>query len=261
MSHLNLFCRDLGGAGRPPMVVLHGMLGSSRNWQTAGAALAAHHHVIALDLRNHGASPHSDEMTYDAMVDDVAAWLESRGLSRAVWMGHSMGGKVAMLLACRHPRKVDRLVVVDIAPKDYFWPETREQFAAMSQLDLDRLQSRSEAEKIMEPRVPDWALRKFLLTNLERSAAGWRWQVNLPVLTRVLPELEKSPLGPDDRFAGPALFLAGGKSRYVAAGDEALIARHFPSGRLKIIPGAGHNPHLDARDAFVSAVAEFTSSG
>src|SRR3982751_66174 len=116
---MTLFHRDLDGAGQPPLVLLHGMLGSSRNWQSAGTDLAQHFHVLAPDLRNHGRSPHAPEMTYEAMMDDVLAWLDANSLPRATLVGHSMGGKVAMLLACRHPERVQRLIIVDIAPRDY----------------------------------------------------------------------------------------------------------------------------------------------
>jgi esterase len=252
---MRLFHRDLGGTGNPPMVILHGMLGSSRNWQTAGADLAAHHHVFALDLRNHGASPHADEMTYPTMMDDVLGWLGAHGLARVTLLGHSMGGKIAMLLACRYPERVERLVVVDIAPRDYFWPAHRQNFAAMNELDLHSLRSRAEAESKLEARVPGWAMRKFLTTNLERTAeGGWQWTFNLPALTAAFPLLEKNTLVVGDRFAGPTRFIAGGKSRYVEPGDHAVIRAHFPSAQIEVIADVGHNPHMEARAAFVAAV-------
>jgi esterase len=252
---LQLFHRDFGGAGKPPLVVLHGLLGSSRNWQSTGADLAARHQVWALDLRNHGRSPHDAEMSYAAMVADVLAWLDAQALERVSLMGHSMGGKVAMLLACRHPERVERLVVVDIAPKDYNSAAHRAEFAAMNELDLRTLQSRGEAELKFEARVSDWAMRKFLSTNLERDAATgtWRWLINLPVLTAALPELEKNSLGGDDRFEGEALFVTGGKSRYVVPTDWDGIVRHFPRAKLEVIADAGHNPHMETREAFVRA--------
>src|SRR5688572_6646791 len=188
-----LFHRELGGTGKPPLILLHGMLGSSRNWQTAGTDLAAHFHVFALDLRNHGKSPHSDSMSYAEMLDDVLAWMDAQRLSAVTLAGHSMGGKVAMLLACRHSVRVERLIVVDIAPKDYFWPEHRERFAAMNELNLGDLRSRAEAEMRFESRVSSWPMRKFLTTNLERTPeCGWAWQINLPVLTTAVPQLEKN---------------------------------------------------------------------
>ena len=231
------------------------MLGSSRNWQSAGADLAAHFHVLAPDLRNHGQSPHADEMTYAAMMDDVLAWLDQQGLARVALVGHSMGGKVAMLLACRYPERVERLVVVDIAPRDYFWPGHRQSFAAMNELNHADLNSRAEAELRMEGRVPGYPLRKFLTTNLERAGeGGWRWAINLPVLTAALPTLEQNPLRPDDRYAGPTLFLPGAKSTYVEAGDHAAILAHFPAARIEVIADAGHNPHMEARANFIAAV-------
>lgn len=231
------------------------MLGSSRNWQTVGAELTAAGHVLAPDLRNHGRSPHAAAMDYEVMMADVLEWLEGRALGPATFIGHSMGGKIAMLLACRHPERVARLVIVDIAPKNYFWPGHRASFAAMNELNLDDLRSRAEAELRFEARVPSWPMRKFLTTNLERTENGaWTWQINLPVLTLALPELEKNPLAPTDCYGGPVLFLAGGKSPYIESGDHERIHSHFPAAKILVIPDVGHNPHMEARAAFVAAV-------
>lgn len=247
--------RDLGGAGLPPLVLLHGLLGSSRNWQTAGADLATDYHVHALDLRNHGRSPHAPTMTYEEMSADLLRWLDAQSLATITLVGHSMGGKVAMLTACRHPGRIERLIVVDIAPRDYFWPGHRASFAAMHELELRDLRSRAEAELRLEGRVPNWGQRKFLTTNLERGPDGaWFWQINLPVLTAALSDLERNPLTPDDRFAGPVRFIAGGASPYLEAGDHAAIRRHFPAAEIVTLAGAGHNPHLEARREFVAAV-------
>ncbi len=246
---------DLGGDGHPPMIVLHGLLGSSRNWLSAGRELARNFHVLAPDARNHGKSPHAPEATYPAMVEDVLGWMDGQGLARATLVGHSMGGKTAMLLACRHPERVERLVVVDIAPKDYSWAAHRGEFAAMHELDLASLTSRNEAELRFESRVPNLGVRKFLATNLQRGDDGaWRWQINLPVLTEALPVLEKNSLQPADRFAGPTLFVLGGRSRYAESGDHALIRQHFPAAQIQVIPDSGHNPHMDQREEFVRAV-------
>ncbi len=252
---VNLSHRDLGGAGLPPLVVLHGMLGSSRNWQTAGRDLAVRFHVFALDLRNHGSSPHAATMSYDELMADVLAWMDSQQLPRVTLLGHSMGGKVAMLLACRNPDRVERLVVVDIAPKDYFWPGHRQSFAAMNELNLGDLRSRAEAELRFEARVSSWPMRKFLTTNLERTAEGqWFWQINLPAITAAVSVLEKNPLREEDRFAGPVRVIAGGKSNYIEPPDHAVIRRHFPTAEIVTVAGSGHNPHMETREAFVAAV-------
>lgn len=237
------------------MLVLHGMLGSSRNWQTAGKDLATHWQVFALDARNHGRSPHDPVMNYDVLAQDVADWMEAQGLPRATIVGHSMGGKTAMLLATRRPDLVERLVVVDIAPKDYFWVAHRGEFAAMNELDLASLTSRGEAELRFEARVPSLGMRKFLTTNLDHDEAGrWRWVVNLPALTKALPLMEKNSLQPGDRYDGPALFIVGGRSQYVQPPDHAVIQRHFPQARIEVIPESGHNPHMETRERFLELV-------
>ena len=234
------------------MVILHGMLGSSRNWQTAGADLAEHYHVFALDLRNHGRSPHEETMTYQAMMEDVLGWRDDRRLSQATVLGHSMGGKTAMLLACREPGRVKALIVVDIAPKKYYWVAHRASFAAMTELNLAELHSRAEAELRLEARVPNWATRKFLTTNLEQDDNGrWRWQINLPAITAAVAELEGNPLRPEDRFAGPCRFIAGASSNYIEEADHAAIRAYFPQATIAVLPGCGHNPHMEARQAFV----------
>ncbi len=237
------------------MVVLHGLLGSSRNWQTAGKDLSAHWQVFALDARNHGRSPHDPVMNYDALAGDVADWMEAQGLARATIVGHSMGGKTAMLLACRRPELVERLVIVDIAPKDYFWVAHRGEFAAMNELDLTSIQSRGEAELRFEARVPSLGMRKFLTTNLDRDQAGrWKWMVNLPALTEALPALERNSLKAEDCYNGPTLFIAGGRSQYVQPADHEGIRQHFPQARIEIIAESGHNPHMEARERFVELV-------
>lgn len=263
---VELNARELGGAGKAPLVLLHGLLGSSRNWQTAGGGLAERaeaeggRNVWALDLRNHGKSPWSDTMSYDAMLADVLAWLDARGLGAVDLIGHSMGGKVAMTLACRHPERVRRLIVVDIAPRDYLSHGHRAELAAMNELRLDTLQSRGEAEMKMEGRVPDWGMRKFLTTNLERGEDGaWRWAINLPVLTAALPEVERNPLDAEagEKFSGEVLFIRGGKSRYVREEDLPGIEAVFPRARVETIAAAGHNPHMETRAEFCAAAGAF----
>lgn len=196
-------------------------------------------------------------MAYPAMAGDVLAYLDREGLPETVLIGHSMGGKVAMTLACAHPDRVSHLVVLDMAPKPYP-PRWEEEFAAMLALPVASLGSRREAESRLEPVVKDWAFRQFLLSNLtRREEGGFAWTINLPLLQRCLPALFEHPLGPGERYEGPTLFLRGERSRFVADADEALIREHFPQGRLETVRGAGHNVHFDAPEGFIAALESF----
>jgi len=234
---------------------LHGLLGSSRNWQTAGRDLSSQAHVFALDARNHGQSPHEDAMNYEVMVADTIAWMDAQGLDKVTLLGHSMGGKTAMMLACRHPERVERLIVVDIVPKDYHWNSRPDEFEAMASINLEPLQSRAEAEEQLEGAVSNWAMRKFFVTNLERkSEGGWRWMINLPALTKAIHVLEKNHLTANDRFDGSAQFIFGGKSKYVSTEDHQLVSPHFPHAEIEIIAEAGHNPHMETRETFVKLI-------
>jgi esterase len=256
---MHLFHRDLGGPGKPPLVVLHGLLGSSRNWLTTGADLAAIRHVVAPDLRNHGSSPHAPEHTYAAMEADVLETLAALGIDRFDLIGHSMGGKVAMHIACRNPERVASMATVDIAPRSYRLDHHAAEFKAMNSLDLKSLKTRQDAEaSLNESLGGELGMAKFLATNLDRGADGaFQWRINLPVLTAAVNELGHSTLAPGDRYEGPVLFVAGGDSDYVRDIDGDPIAAHFPNAEIHRIPGAGHNPHIESRAAFVAVVKEF----
>ena len=255
---LHLFHRDFGGAGKPPLVVVHGLLGSSRNWQTVGVELSAQRHVLALDLRNHGMSPHAEDHDFAAMEADLLRWMDAQGLGRAAFMGHSMGGKLAMALACHHPERVERLVSVDIAPRDYDAGKFRGILAAMLALEPAKLASRAEAETQLAAVVKDWAMIKFLTTNLERGPDGrFQWRINVPALHAELDEIARTSLAPGDRYEGPTLFVIGGYSRHVREEDRPEILARFPQARIETVAESGHNPHIEQRAAFVAAVRGF----
>ncbi len=259
-----LFSRRFGDPTKPPLVILHGLLGSSRNWQTVARELGDRFDIHALDLRNHGDSPHSPAMNYAAMVGDVCAWADAAGIARAAFLGHSMGGKAAMLLATQFPARVEKLVVLDIAPRAYRRHNAGD-FDAMNSLDLEKLKTRAEADAGLEKcGVSDWAMRQFLLTNLIQKTAGdnageekFVWKINLKTLTEALGKLSGELLDAGAIFPGKTLFIRGGKSDFIRDEDFEKIRRHFPAAEFETIAGAGHNPHIDARPALVEILKNF----
>lgn len=251
---LPLAARELGGSGSP-IVILHGLLGSSRNWQSAGVALAASgHRVIGLDLRNHGISPWDDDCSYTAMAEDVRAFLQSENFNSVHIVGHSMGGKVAMRLALTYPKLVGRLTVVDIAPRAYT-DRVRVEFTAMNSIDLTKIKSRRDAENQLMDTVTDWGMRQFILTNLNSDENGvWKWTVNREGLTQSLQSILDFSINDNETFNGPTRFIRGGKSNYITDADTILIKKHFPAADWVMLPESGHNPHFDSRTGFVDVV-------
>lgn len=239
----------------PALVVMHGMLGSRRNWASMARQLSAHFAVWTLDLRNHGASGHSSEMNYPVMARDLEAFLARERIRHPLLMGHSMGGKVAMRYAVDHPESVAGLVVVDISPKAYP-PRWEHEFTALRALDLSAITSRGDAEERLAVDIPDWAFRKFLTTNLVRDpeSKAFVWAVNLDALQAALPQLFREGVCPPDRFAGPTLFVRGGRSRFVSADDFPRIREIFPHAVLETIADAGHNVHFDHPEAFAECL-------
>lgn len=254
MSTVALAERDFGGpAGGEPVVLLHGLLGSSRNWQSLARLLAEGYRVTALDLRNHGMSPHAEAMDYAVMAADVRAWLGGR---RVHLVGHSMGGKVAMQLACEAPVCVKTLTVVDIAPRAYpaRW---QAEFAAMRRLPVEDLASRAEAEAFLEKDIPDWAFRKFLVTNLERKEeGGFRWVIALATLEAALPALFQQVPRHGQAYDGPTLFVRGARSRFIEPSDIAPIRDFFKSARVETVSDAGHNVHFDQPSAMAALLMD-----
>jgi pimeloyl-ACP methyl ester carboxylesterase len=226
----------------------------------AAKRLAERYHVIALDLRNHGDSPHHPRMDYAAMAADVRAWAQARQLRRMRLIGHSMGGKVAMRLAVDAPQLVSGLVVADIAPRRYR-PRWQKEFALMRSIDVAAADSRAAVEKQLEQGISDWAFRKFLVTNLERRQdGGFRWIVNLATLEAALPELFEQVPQDGERYNGPVRFIRGERSRFVDEdADAAQIRQHFPAADIVTIDGAGHNVHFDQPERFASLVDAFFS--
>lgn len=252
---------DTPDARGVPVVILHGLFGSARNWASIAQRLASAHRVVALDARNHGASPWADTNSYAEMAEDVLQALRARGLARAALLGHSMGGKTAMVAALLHPESVARLVVVDVAPAAHDSPFGA-YIAAMRTVDLAGVSRRSEVDRQLAAAVPDSAERAFLLQNLLFEDGAARWRINLDALARALPEIASFPkLPPGASYAGPALFIAGERSGYVRPEDEPTIRRLFPKAEIRRIAGAGHWVHAEAPGAFLEVVTPFLAGG
>ncbi|SEQ32347.1 alpha/beta fold hydrolase [Microlunatus flavus] len=254
-----------GDAG-PHVVLLHGLFGQGRNFTGVAKALAAGARVTLLDLPDHGRSPWTDDVSYLGVADRVAAQLRTEAPGEA-WtvVGHSMGGKVAMLVALRHPDLVDRLCVVDIAPGTSSAVSGFGTYVeAMRAVDLAALPDRATADRVVAERVPDRTIRGFLLQNLRRDGTGeqarWRWQMNLDLLGDRLPDLAGWPEGDLGTYGGPVLWLAGNDSPYVTPEAAPAMRALFPRVRLVRIKGAGHWVHADQPEVFVATLRGFLAA-
>jgi len=252
----------LGDHGSP-IVFCHGLFGQGKNWTQIGKALAGDHRVTLLDLPHHGRSPWAPSFDYLAIADSVAGLLSPD--DPVTLVGHSMGGKVAMLVALRHPSLVDRLCVVDVSPVDY---GTGIDFAAyiqaMQGLDLATLKERAAADAALADAVPHPTVRGFLLQNLRREDGGWRWQVNLDVLGAELAKVSGWPADQLDgvsAYPGKVLWVAGARSPYVQQEYVAAMDRWFPRNRRVVVKSAGHWVHSEQPEVFLEVLRRFVDAG
>lgn len=236
---MNLFFREAGNDNSSPVIILHGLFGSSDNWMTFGKALGEKHHVYMIDQRNHGRSPWHDRFDYESMAGDIADFIRRHQIEQPAIIGHSMGGKAAMNLAVNHPDLISRLVIIDIAPKAY--PVHHDKILeGLKSLSLDSIQSRGEADKQLAVFIPELGVRQFLLKNLyRREEGGFAWRMNLAVIQNYIENVGEV-LQSGAVFDKPALFIRGEHSNYILDEDESIIAEHFPNYRLETIAGAGH---------------------
>lgn len=255
ITHMKLHFRTLGEG--EPLIIMHGVFGSSDNWQTLGKVFAEQFKVYLVDLRNHGKSPHSETFDYQVMVNDIIELMKDEGIEAAHILGHSMGGKVAMHLSTQHSEKVKRLVVVDIAPK-YYPPHHSQIFEGFRAVDLTSLQSRKGADEQMSQAISNSGVRQFILKNLDRTERGFAWKLNLDVIENAI---ENVGSGLDDNvsFTGNTLFIAGGKSDYILNDDHELINNYFPNVEIVTIEEAGHWVHAEQPQALGKLVLDFLS--
>jgi esterase len=244
----------LGPITAPPLIIAHGLFGSARNWGVIARRLADCRDVIAVDMRNHGSSPHSPAHSYPDLAADLAEVMAT--LHGPVdLLGHSMGGKAAMQLALTQPANLRRLIVADIAPVAYTHDQNRN-IAAMQSLDLSAITSRGQADDLLAQHIPDPALRAFFLQSLDFKTTPPQWRLNLAALADQMPHIVGWP-GTSGSFHGPTLFLTGANSSYVQQGHRPQIQTLFPKARFARLSGAGHWLHAEQPRAFEQTVRAF----
>jgi esterase len=244
------------GQGKP-LLIIHGFLGMSDNWKTIGAQFAAEdYQVHLLDLRNHGKSFHSDEFNYDLMAQDVFDYCKANDLDKVSIIGHSMGGKVAMLFAANYPEMVEKLIVADIGPK--FYPQHHQIiYEALNAVDFSVKPSRAEVEEVMSRYITDFGTRQFLLKSLYWQEPGQlAFRFNLAVFNQNKDEIGK-PLSEHAIFNEPTLFIRGGNSNYILDEDFLIIKHHFPDSRIETIPNVGHWLHAENPKLFYEMSSSF----
>ncbi|WP_456267248.1 alpha/beta fold hydrolase [Kushneria sp. AK178] len=243
-------------ADAPPLVVLHGLFGSADNWRSHVKHWRRTRRVVAVDLRNHGRSPHAPGMGYDAMAADVLEVLDRLDIRQCDLLGHSMGGKVAMTLARHHPQRVKRLIVADIAPVVY--EHGHDDIFRAHRLVEDALpESRKEADDAMAGAIDSQTTRQFLATNLARDDQGiLGWRVGLDFIEEGYGDIVAPP-GGDTPFEGPTLVLRGEHSDYITDETLPIIAEVMPASRVETIKGAGHWLHAEQPEAFLQSIDDF----
>lgn len=239
----------------PDLLIVHGLYGSGRNWGAIAKRMAQTRRVISVDQRNHGASPWFSTHSYEDMASDLAEVIDAQGVAMDV-LGHSMGGKAAMVLALTRPELVNRLLIADIAPVAYSHDQSQH-IAAMRSVDLAKVEKRSDAMKALETVVDDPALRSFFTQSLDLE--NKRWRLNLDVLEREMPKIIGWP-EVSGTYEGPALFLSGAKSDYVKPEHRATIRTLFPQARFAKITNAGHWLHAEKPHEFIQTLQAWFSS-
>ncbi len=244
------------GEGKP-LIIIHGFLGMSDNWKTLGQQFANDgFQVHMLDMRNHGRSFQSEDFNYELMVQDVYEYCQEHSLSHVNVLGHSMGGKIAMLFAVKNPEMVEKLLVADIGPK-YYAPHHQTILAGLNAVDFSSKPSRADVEAVLSQHITDFGTRQFLMKNLYWKEPGQlAFRFNLDVFNRKIEEIGVA-LPSDLVFDKPTLFIRGGNSDYILDSDIPEIQKHFPNASLETIPNAGHWLHAENPKLFYELVITF----
>lgn len=237
------------------IIIIHGIFGSLDNWHTVAKELGATFQVYTLDMRNHGYSPHSDEMSIAAMVNDVLTFCREHNLESICLLGHSMGGKIAMSFANVHPEYLKKLIVVDIAPIAYRSGHLP-YFKAYNEIDLNSIQNRKELDEAFMAYETNVGIRQFLMKNIVSNGnGGYALKINIEGIKNgydeIIGGIALEPINV------PTLFIKGENSNYISKEGEALIEQHFKDSQLISIPNAGHWVHAENKDGFIHALRNF----
>ncbi|MGY6649497.1 alpha/beta fold hydrolase [Wenyingzhuangia sp. IMCC45574] len=239
-----------------PLVILHGYFGMGDNWKSHANKLATDFEVHVVDQRNHGRSFHTDDFSYDLMVEDLKNYFDEKEIEKAIVLGHSMGGKTAMLFAVEYPELVEKLIVADIAPK-YYAPHHHTIIDALNSVDFSVLKLRSEIDDILKKTIPEEGIRQFLLKNVYRKTkTEMAFRFNLKSLTNNNPEVGEA-LPSFTTYQGETLFLRGAKSDYILDDDFSLIEAHFEKAKIETVSNAGHWLHAENPIEFYNKLIEF----
>lgn len=260
---MKLNYKELGQADLQPLLILHGVFGSLDNWLTLGREFAKKYRVFLIDQRNHGRSPHHEEMDYLVLSEDLHNFIQEHQLKNPLLIGHSMGGKVVMQYAINYPNSFDKMVVVDISPREYNVSHHDVILNGLQAIDVEQLSSRNEADEILSQYVEEKDVRMFLLKNLARTKNGFEWKMNLPVLSESILKIGKGVVRSEeietalDSNEQPILFIDGGESDYIQEKDIPVIKKHFPNAVIHTIEKAGHWVHAQAPKEFYDIVSDF----
>lgn len=256
---MKLFYRKYGDAGAQPLIILHGLFGTSDNWVSYSRRIAEEgFEVFAIDQRNHGQSPKSPTFNYLALTDDLYDFIEDHGIKNPVLLGHSLGGKVAMRFTLENPELIKRLVVVDISLKSY--PPRREHLQiikAIRAVDTSKIHDRGEAEDILSTVIPSMRVRQFVLKNLHRTSQNtFEWRLNIDGIEPNLNEMFDG-IELEETFNKPVLFIKGGASDYIVLEDFPHIRKNFPNAEIITIDGTSHWVQVEAPERFFQLTSGF----
>ncbi|MBZ9610722.1 alpha/beta fold hydrolase [Rheinheimera maricola] len=253
-----LHTHSSGQHDSPPIVLVHGLFGSYENLGVIARSLSEHYHVINVDVRNHGRSGHSDDMTYALMAADLAQTLDDLQIQQTAILGHSMGGKMAMAFALQYPQRVSKLILADIAPVAYA-PRHTSIITGLNAVELAHINGRADADKQLSAYIDEAGVRQFLLKSLIKNDDVFSWRFNLTALQANYAALISEPVL-HGHFDGPVLFIKGGDSDYILPEHRPVILRLFPAAQAKVIQGTGHWLHAEKPTVFCKLVQDFLLS-